>query len=120
MSEWIIGWVVAVVVVLFVLARSGPKRLEDQELEDLDWEEPFYQCEKCKRRLHMGGEHEKGCTHNMVHHDKEGWWFHDETWADRYGPFGTQSECLAVLDEYMRDVILGKGTKFLAEDEEKL
>ena len=35
-----------------------------------------------------------------VHEDSEGWWFWDETWADRLGPFDTEEEARVALDKY--------------------
>lgn len=35
-----------------------------------------------------------------VHEDDEGWWFYDETWADRIGPFSTEGEARCHLGKY--------------------
>lgn len=35
-----------------------------------------------------------------IHHDDEGWWFWEETWAHRSGPFTTEQEARQALDEY--------------------
>lgn len=31
-----------------------------------------------------------------------GWYFYDETWADMYGPFPTESEARESLDRYAK------------------
>lgn len=38
------------------------------------------------------------------------WWFWDETWADRYGPYLTQTEAKAALLVYCREVLENKST----------
>lgn len=35
-----------------------------------------------------------------VHQDAEGWWFWEETWADRQGPFGSRTEAEKACREY--------------------
>ena len=35
-----------------------------------------------------------------IHKDAEGWWFYDETWSDRVGPFSSQEEARAALGRY--------------------
>lgn len=36
------------------------------------------------------------------------WYFWDETWADRYGPYTTEAECLLMLDRYCRYALDGE------------
>jgi hypothetical protein len=35
-----------------------------------------------------------------VHEDTDGWWFWDETWVYRHGPFTTEQVARAELDSY--------------------
>ena len=35
-----------------------------------------------------------------MHKDEEGWWFWDETWSDRVGPFTTEGEARSTLGKY--------------------
>ena len=39
-----------------------------------------------------------------VHFDGGCWWFWDETWADRYGPFEFEQEARDQLDEYTKQL----------------
>ena len=40
------------------------------------------------------------CT-DPIHQDSDGWWyFWDETWAYRHGPFNSLQECKEVLRQY--------------------
>jgi co-chaperonin GroES (HSP10) len=39
-----------------------------------------------------------------VHEDKDGWWFWDETWADREGPFVGEKEAREALADYAREL----------------
>ena len=32
----------------------------------------------------------------------EGWWFWNEVWVDRYGPFETEEECRLELEKYCK------------------
>ena len=46
--------------------------------------------------------------YNAVHKDKDGWYFWDETWADRYGPYKTEEECRQKLDNYCKTYLSEK------------
>lgn len=35
-----------------------------------------------------------------VHKEKDGWYFWDETWADRIGPYTTEEEAREQLEKY--------------------
>lgn len=35
------------------------------------------------------------------------WWFWDETWANRYGPFYTKQDAQTALSEYCQHVLEG-------------
>ena len=35
-----------------------------------------------------------------VHFDAQGWWFWNEVWADRLGPYESEAECVAALKAY--------------------
>lgn len=38
---------------------------------------------------------------NPIHKDLDGkWYFWDETWADRYGPYNTEEEANEALERY--------------------
>jgi hypothetical protein len=39
-------------------------------------------------------------VHDPVHEDDDGWWFFDESWSERYGPFETEKECRDELKLY--------------------
>lgn len=45
-----------------------------------------------------------------VHQDFGKWWFWDETWAYREGPFDTEEICRVALELYC-DQMLGDGTE---------
>lgn len=36
-----------------------------------------------------------------VHQDEDGFWFWDEAWAERVGPYETEAACRQALDEYI-------------------
>ena len=36
---------------------------------------------------------------------KEGWYFWDETWAYRFGPYLTQDQANVSLDKYVKEVL---------------
>lgn len=36
-----------------------------------------------------------------VHQDAAGWWFYDETWADRHGPFPDREKAEQELESYV-------------------
>lgn len=37
-----------------------------------------------------------------VEEEVDGWWFWDETWADRIGPFSSEKIAREALDKYCR------------------
>lgn len=39
-----------------------------------------------------------------VHEDAGGWWFWDETWADRHGPYPSEGEARTALKDYARQL----------------
>lgn len=39
-------------------------------------------------------------SRNPLHEDDKGWWFWDETWCDRYGPFSTKRAAIIAMEEY--------------------
>lgn len=40
-----------------------------------------------------------------VHQDYGAWWFWDETWGDRYGPYETEKQARAELRRYCDEVL---------------
>lgn len=42
---------------------------------------------------------------NPIHQDDDGWWFWQETWADREGPFDTKHEAEDAFAFYCRTVL---------------
>lgn len=36
-----------------------------------------------------------------IHQDEAGWWFWDETWADRHGPYPTREAAEQELEGYL-------------------
>lgn len=40
-----------------------------------------------------------------VHKDTDGWYFWDESWAERQGPFDTRSLAQTALETYCREVL---------------
>ena len=38
--------------------------------------------------------------HHEIDHDHEGWWFWDEDWSYRYGPFHSRQEAERELEKY--------------------
>lgn len=39
-----------------------------------------------------------------IHQDDEGWWFWDETWSDRYGPFINEEAARHELKIYVQNL----------------
>lgn len=37
---------------------------------------------------------------NPVHFDDGNWWFWNETWTDRYGPYETEQEAIKMCKDY--------------------
>lgn len=37
-----------------------------------------------------------------IHYDKDGWWFWDEYWCDRYGPYKTKAKVEFKYKEYCK------------------
>jgi hypothetical protein len=42
---------------------------------------------------------------DVVHQDKDGWYFWDETWANRQGPYRTKELAQSSLDYYCREYL---------------
>jgi hypothetical protein len=43
---------------------------------------------------------------NPVHRDPDGkWYFYDETWADRLGPFDSEEEANAACAKYAHEIL---------------
>lgn len=44
---------------------------------------------------------------NPIHQDEDDgkWYFWDEVWVDRYGPYDTEAEARAKLDQYTKEVL---------------
>ena len=40
-----------------------------------------------------------------VHEFDGKWYFWDETWADRYGPYDNEDTCRKALDRYCKEVL---------------
>lgn len=40
-----------------------------------------------------------------VHQEGELWYFWDEVWCDRYGPYDSEKECKKELDRYCKEVL---------------
>lgn len=40
-----------------------------------------------------------------IHQDAEGWWFWDEMWTERYGPFTTEMEAGLACVKYAEEVL---------------
>jgi hypothetical protein len=41
-------------------------------------------------------------SQNPIHEEEGKWYFWDETWADRYGPYTSETECRQELDKYIK------------------
>jgi len=42
---------------------------------------------------------------DIVHQEDGKWYFWDETWADRHGPFETKEEADKELDKYVKEYL---------------
>jgi hypothetical protein len=40
-----------------------------------------------------------------IHSDGRGWYFWDETGADRYGPYATREIAKQAMDDYCREIL---------------
>jgi hypothetical protein len=49
----------------------------------------------------------EGFAHNPIHQYQDRWWFWDEVWAHRVGPFETQEKAQEALKDYC-DYLDGK------------
>ncbi len=49
-------------------------------------------------------------TFDPVHQDDAGWWFYDETWADRHGPYACEKTARRELYAYDEIVLEGPKT----------
>lgn len=45
-------------------------------------------------------------NHDPVHQDEAGFWFWDETWTGRHGPYETEQVCREALDEYAESLVI--------------
>ena len=57
-------------------------------------------------------------SNDPVHQDTDGWYFWEETWADRSGPFKTETLARAALKRYCTEV-LGSSPRTLNRFSEK-
>jgi len=48
-------------------------------------------------------------TPEVVHQEDGKWFFWEETWAHRQGPFDTEKEARETLDRYCREVLGHEG-----------
>jgi len=48
---------------------------------------------------------------NPIHQEGDSWYFWDETWAFRYGPYKTREEAERELDRYCKTVLNYEGDK---------
>lgn len=39
-----------------------------------------------------------------VHESEGNWWFWDETWAYRYGPYESREDAVAALRQYVKEL----------------
>ena len=51
-----------------------------------------------------------------IHQDADGWWFWDETWSDRHGPFLTEQVAHEKFDAYCAEL---NGELYLTREEFK-
>lgn len=42
-----------------------------------------------------------------VHFDNGSWYFWDETWSERHGPFGSEVEARTAVNRYARETLEG-------------
>jgi hypothetical protein len=42
-----------------------------------------------------------------VHQEEGKWFFYDESWVDRYGPYDTEEEARGMLSRYISEVLEG-------------
>ncbi len=40
-----------------------------------------------------------------VFHEKDSWWFYDETWSNQHGPYVTEAEARTELTRYAREIV---------------
>lgn len=40
-----------------------------------------------------------------VHFDEGSWWFWDETWSTRYGPYGSEAEARERINAYAKEFL---------------
>ncbi len=64
--------------------------------------------EKLKKMLENVNPNMDGPSSGPVHFHEEKWWFWDEVWVDRIGPFDTETEARTVLKRYCEEE-LGHG-----------
>ena len=44
-------------------------------------------------------------SHSAVHEENGKWYFWDETWADRYGPYDSEEEAKEKFDTYVLEFL---------------
>ena len=49
---------------------------------------------------------------DSVEEDVTGWWFWDETWADRIGPYKSEEDAREALELYCKYLETGDAEKF--------
>jgi hypothetical protein len=42
---------------------------------------------------------------NPVHEFNGQWWFWDETWSERFGPYDTEEEAVNACNRYAKEVL---------------
>lgn len=62
--------------------------------------EKHYRCCDCNEEMSAGPTHVEGCPAIRVEELLPGWYFWDETWGYRHGPFPTKAEANAACAKY--------------------
>jgi hypothetical protein len=60
--------------------------------------------EKLKKMLENANP-EMDVPSDPVHFDNGKWWFWDETWANKMGPFDTETEAREAIQQYCKEVL---------------
>jgi len=47
-------------------------------------------------------------SNDPVHNENGQWYFWDETWAERYGPYATEREARCTLESYAAQMLDGE------------
>lgn len=61
--------------------------------------------EKLKKMLENANPEMDVPSKNPIHFDNGKWWFWDETWSDRLGPFDTEEQTKEALRQYCEEVL---------------